>query len=140
MPVWLVYHHPSQFSTEESCSALARDITTKVYNMIPPFYTQVVFQPTASIYVGGEHNEKMVRFVIHELAGQHHGHVYRAKWVNRVNRVLAPHIAEKGLDWEFHIEEPSRDLWSIRGLEPPPLGSKAEAEWIRRNQPVPYKL
>ncbi|CAN9094910.1 hypothetical protein CC77DRAFT_401772 [Alternaria alternata] len=138
MPIWLVLHGSATFTDEASREAFAKDVTSKIYKMIPPFYTDVSFVPTPSQYVGGVKNDKMVRFVIFELAGTHNAAEEREAWIHHIDSVIKPHIADKGYDWEFHIEEPRRDLWKIQGLIPPPLVSEAHKKWRRENKPTPY--
>lgn len=42
-------------------------------------------------------------------------------------QVLKPHVADRGdFDREHHIAETSRDLWKVRGMAPPVLGSVAD--------------
>ena len=48
-------------------------------------------------------------------------------------------MTERGVDWELHIDETSRELWLIQGMRPPLPGSAAEKLWIERNEPVPYE-
>ncbi|MGI5239282.1 tautomerase family protein [Dactylosporangium sp. CA-139066] len=55
-----------------------------------------------------------------------------------LSRLLAPHTVDRGLYYEFHIDETPRDLWMINGLWPPASGSEAEQLWVRENRPVPY--
>ncbi|KAG9192854.1 hypothetical protein G6011_11588 [Alternaria panax] len=138
MPLWLVLHGPAAFTDEASREALAKDVTSKIYKMIPAFYTDISFVPTSSQYVGGVKNDKMVRFVIFELAGNHAAAEEREAWIKNIDTVLKPHIADKGYDWEYHIEEPARDLWKIQGFVPPPLVSEAHKKWRRENKPTPY--
>lgn len=138
MPVWLVLHGPATFRDEASRAAFAKDITFQIYKLIPPFYTDVAFIPTPSLYVGGEKNDKMVRIVIHELAGRHLAAEEREAWLNTVDRAIKPHIADKGYEWEYHIEEPARDLWKIQGYVPPPFASRAQKTWNMENKPSPY--
>ncbi|MGI5240266.1 tautomerase family protein [Dactylosporangium sp. CA-139066] len=45
---------------------------------------------------------------------------------------------DRGLYYEFHIDETPRDLWMINGMWPPASGSEAEQLWARENRPVPY--
>jgi len=52
----------------------------------------------------------------------------------RVDAALKPHIADQGFDWEYSVQESSRDLWKINGLVPPLPGSEAEKEWCEKNQ------
>ena len=37
--------------------------------------------------------------------------------------LIKPHVADKGYDWEFHIDETPRELWQINGFIPPPRES-----------------
>jgi hypothetical protein len=66
--------------------------------MIPTFHTDVSFVPTVSQYVGGVKNDKMVRFVIFELAGTHAAAEEREAWITRIDKVIKPHVADKGYD------------------------------------------
>ena len=47
--------------------------------------------------------------------------------------------AEMGYEWEYSVEETSRDLWKINGLVPPMPNSDAEKEWVRLNRAVPFE-
>jgi hypothetical protein len=47
---------------------------------------------------------------------------------------LAPTMRERGLLWEFHVDETPRAYWSIEGFRPPPSGSEAELRWLRENR------
>jgi phenylpyruvate tautomerase PptA (4-oxalocrotonate tautomerase family) len=57
MPLWIIYHPPSAFTTPSSKQALAAAIT-EIYTGsagLPAFYVNVFFQliETSSFYVGG---------------------------------------------------------------------------------------
>jgi phenylpyruvate tautomerase PptA (4-oxalocrotonate tautomerase family) len=57
MPLWIIYHPPSTFTTPSSKQALATAIT-EIYTGsagLPAFYVNVFFQPieTSSFYIGG---------------------------------------------------------------------------------------
>jgi hypothetical protein len=55
-----------------------------------------------------------------------------------IEQQLAPHIKERGLEWELHIDETPIDLWRVQGLPAPPFGSEAEKQWAADNKPTPY--
>jgi hypothetical protein len=55
-----------------------------------------------------------------------------------VDRALKPHVADKGYDWEYSVEETRRDLWKIQGMVPPMPGSEAELEWVENNIPTEF--
>lgn len=48
--------------------------------------------------------------------------------------MLKPHVADKGYDWEYHIDETPRSLWRINGLVAPPFRSLAERKWFEENK------
>jgi nucleolar protein 58 len=58
---------------------------------------------------------------------------------NRVDEALKPHVADKGYDWEFHIDETERRLWKINGIFPPAFGSDEEKIWVKENYAVPLE-
>jgi len=64
---------------------------------------------------------------------------HRDRFLARVDKALKPFIADKGYDWEYSVEETSRDLWKVQGLVPPMPGSEAEQEWVKLNKPVPFE-
>lgn len=59
--------------------------------------------------------------------------------MNKVDEVLKPHVEDKGYDWEYSIEETSRDLWKVQGLVPPMPGSEAELLWVKENKATPFE-
>jgi hypothetical protein len=52
-----------------------------------------------------------------------------------MNKSIHPFIRDRGLDWEIHIDETPRDLWTIQGMRPPDEGSAEEQRWARDNRP-----
>jgi phenylpyruvate tautomerase PptA (4-oxalocrotonate tautomerase family) len=56
MPLWIIYHPPTAFDTEDSKRNMAKAIT-EIYAAasLPPFYVNVLFQPIqpSSYYIGG---------------------------------------------------------------------------------------
>lgn len=56
-----------------------------------------------------------------------------------MDKALKPFIEEAGYDWEYSVEETSRDLWKIQGMVPPMPRTEAELEWVRENQALPFE-
>jgi phenylpyruvate tautomerase PptA (4-oxalocrotonate tautomerase family) len=56
MPLWVIYHPPSTFTSTATKAALAKAIT-EIYVLggLPRFYVNVIFQPIQpeSYYIGG---------------------------------------------------------------------------------------
>jgi len=149
MPLWLVYHTPETFSTPESKQALAEDVT-KIYTSVglPAFYVVVNFVsiPNGSIFVGGKPSgsttgKPFVRIAIDHIAVHQNGDPNQyARVAGVIEAKLGPHIAEKGYDWEFHVDETERGLWHINGFAPPPFRSAAEAVWAKDNIPSQWDV
>ncbi len=57
----------------------------------------------------------------------------------RIVAALKPHVADRGYDFEFHVDETERNLWMVNGLTPPPFKSEAEKLWFRENRPVEWE-
>ncbi|KAL8339720.1 hypothetical protein RB601_006025 [Gaeumannomyces tritici] len=55
----------------------------------------------------------------------------------RIDAVIRPHLAGRGYDYEFHIDETERLLWRVNGLEAPAPGSEGERIWKEKGRPVP---
>jgi len=145
MPLWLVFHPPEAFITDEAKQALSKDIT-EVYTFrgLPAFYVDVIFivLPRSDIFVGGKPkaDKPFIRISIDNIAVHTEGVAEAQKSLtSRIDAALKPHIAAKGYDWEYHIAETDRGLWKINGLIPPPFGSDAEAVWARENAPVEWE-
>jgi hypothetical protein len=58
--------------------------------------------------------------------------------IKQFDDALAPTMRDRGLVWEFHIDETPRNLWLIEGFPPPPSGSEAEKRWLHENKPSAY--
>ena len=61
----------------------------------------------------------------------------RAKFIQMVDEALAPYVRDRGLNWEYHIDETSYELWSIQGYRPPLPGTEDEVRWRAENRPSP---
>ncbi|KAF9631926.1 Tautomerase [Lasiodiplodia theobromae] len=144
MPLWLFFHPPGAFTDDESKRALSEDVT-KIYTSIglPAFYVVVQFieLPRNKVWVGGKLPEKpFIRVVIEHIAVRlpDEDDAYK-RTTARVDATLKPHIADKGYDWEYHIDETDRRLWKINGLAPPAWKSEAEQFWFQENKPLSWE-
>ncbi|KAH7094305.1 putative oxalocrotonate tautomerase [Paraphoma chrysanthemicola] len=157
MPLWIIYHPPSTFTTPESKQTFAQAITN-IYTQVPlpAFYVNVLFQPIAadSFYIGGvprpsEHvaandpgpqsERPFIRIVIQNIARTLRDEKRRDGFLSRVDKALKPHIEDQGYDVEYSVYETRRDLWKIDGMVPPMPGSEAEKEWARLNRAVGFE-
>ncbi|OOQ90314.1 hypothetical protein PEBR_06307 [Penicillium brasilianum] len=147
MPLWQIYHPPGTFEDNASKQAFVKDIT-EMYtsNGLPAFYVVVHFykMDNSDVYLGGKpvtENEKpFVRVVITHIAVHlpDSDAVY-LRTGSRLDKIVKPHILDKGYDLEYHVEETERRLWKINGLIPPPWKSAEEQLWVETNKPVPYE-
>ncbi|GJJ16040.1 hypothetical protein Clacol_010319 [Clathrus columnatus] len=139
MPLHRIYSPVGTLSSEEK-ALIAKNLTAVyVERGLPPFYVDVVFLdiPKDSFYVGGE-QRTIVRVVSQHLARTTPKELYQAI-LDRVEGAFAPLFRERGLEWEFHIEQHERELWRIQGFNPPPSGSEGEKLWREKNRAVPYE-
>ncbi|KAF2736387.1 hypothetical protein EJ04DRAFT_575360 [Polyplosphaeria fusca] len=151
MPLWNIYHPPTTFTTPESKQSLAASITS-VYTAIPlpAFYVVVQFipLPPTSFYIGAtprpspsssspspgpDPTRPFIRITISNVARKIPSKEVGDRFLGMVDEALKPHIEDKGYDWEYSVEETSRDLWKINGLVPPMPGSVAERRWVEEN-------
>jgi len=145
MPLWLIFHPDGTFEDDASKEALATDITSYYVNVgLPPFYVTANFIKMSgnTMYVGGKPPAKdkpFVRITVDHIAVTlpDQDSVYE-RTANRLNDLLKPHIADKGYDWEFHVDQTERRLWRINGVVPPPFKSEEEKKWVKENKAVPY--
>lgn len=132
MPLWEIYHSPNAFTSAQK-SALVASIT-KLYTDIglPAFYVGVVFLPLTAenFYISAKPVTNFVRISIEHIARQLPNPESRTWWVETTNKALAPHIKDRGFNFEWHIKETPFDLWSIEGFRPPPDGTDALKKWV----------
>jgi phenylpyruvate tautomerase PptA (4-oxalocrotonate tautomerase family) len=136
MPLWKFYHPPGAFSAEDK-KAMSERITA-LYRVLPKFYVGVVFQEIApdNFYVGGEPRDNFVRIWVDHIARtMPDDDRMKARWIKMCDDAIAPYVAERGLDWEFHIDETPFDLWSIQGIRPPFADTETEKRWKAENRP-----
>jgi hypothetical protein len=147
MPLWNIYHYLGIFESPEIWKNLAADIT-KLYTTIvglPAFYVVVRFicLPHDTAFIGGEiRDEKpFVSIVVEHVAVHKNDGGEKAAQIfsDRINEALAPHIAEKGYDWESTISGTARDHWRINEMVSPTWNSEAEKRWAELNRPVGWE-
>ncbi|KAB8069649.1 putative oxalocrotonate tautomerase [Aspergillus leporis] len=145
MPLWLIFHPIGTFEDDASKQALTEDIT-KMYTDVglPAFYVVANFMklPVNDTWVGGKvkKDRPFIRVVIEHIAihlPADNDAAYK-RTTSRIDQILKPHVADKGYDWEFHVDETPRKLWKVNGLIPPEYKSEEEKLWARENRPVPY--
>lgn len=138
MPLWKVYHPVGAFSRADK-EAFSEAVTALYGRVMPRFYVGVVFQEVAedSFYVGGKARNNFVRLWIDHIARAFSSDDARTSFVNKVNEIIAPWISERGLDWEFHVDETPFELWSVQGYFPPRQGTEDEKRWIAENRASP---
>lgn len=95
---------------------------------ISKFYIVVTHIPLHfdGLSVGGEETKKpFVRLIFGQIAGKmpENNRENYALWTSTTDETLAPHIADKGRDWEYHIDETGLLLWKINGVYAPTLYS-----------------
>ncbi|WP_214318212.1 tautomerase family protein [Nonomuraea sediminis] len=140
MPLWHIYHPVGAYSDQDK-QDFARDIT-KIYTNIglPDFYVVALFHEISesSFFIGGEPTGNTVRVVVEHIARHTQDPHLRRRMTEKLNAVMLPYTRDRGLHWEFHIDETPQDLWMIAGLWPPASGSETEQTWARENEPTPY--
>ena len=136
MPLWNLYCCEGTYSSEDKRS-FAESITD-IYAAqgLPRFYVGVVFHemPKDSFFIGGIPREDFVRISIDHIA-RAAPEEQRELLLRFMNKSIHPFIRDRGLDWEIHIDETPRDLWTIQGMRPPDEGSAEEQRWARDNRP-----
>ena len=138
MPLWKIYHPVKAYSAEDK-KALAQAITDVYARSMPRFYVGVVFQEVSedNFYIGGEPHPRFVRIWVDHIARTFQSEDRKTGFFLRMNQVLAPWIAERGFDWEMHVDETPFDLWTIQGYFPPREGTEDERRWIAENRASP---
>lgn len=137
MPLWKIYHPVGAFTADEKAQMAER--VTALYRSMPKFYVGVVFQAVEkdSFFIGGKPVDNFVRIWIDHIARTMPSEEAKAWFIAHSDEAIAPFVRDKGLDWEFHIDETPIDLWSIQGHRPPRGGTEDEARWISENRPSP---
>jgi phenylpyruvate tautomerase PptA (4-oxalocrotonate tautomerase family) len=138
MPLWTIYHPVNAFSPEDK-DAMAEKVTDIYARVMPRFYVNMVFQPIPedSFYIGGKRRNNFVRITMEHIAREFPSEEMSRRFIDKVNQVLAPWVKDRGMDWEFHIDETPFTLWSVQGHYPPRAGTEDEKRWIAENRASP---
>lgn len=140
MPLWNI-HHPAGVYSDQDKQDFAADIT-RIYARagLPEFYVVVLFHEITSsnFLIGGKPTADTVRIDVAHIARHLDDPQQRVRLSERLNAAMLPYTRDRGLHWEFHVDETPRDLWMIEGMVPPPTGSEAEKAWVAANSPLPY--
>ncbi|CZT19579.1 uncharacterized protein RCC_05430 [Ramularia collo-cygni] len=145
MPLWQIYHPPNTFQDAASKSSLAKAITANYTKIgMPAFFVVVNYIETEeqNMFVGGElahtRGSPFIRLVItHIHVNMPNEDSAYAGVTTRIDELLKPHIADKGYDWEYHVDETERRLWKLNGIYAPPFKSEDEKVWVKENRAVP---
>lgn len=150
MPLWQLFVPEDAFTAEDKLDLGNR--ITNIYSDnfdLPRFYTTVVFHDLKpeSFLVGGEQRGQFVQVVIVHAA-RTAGQIAERLGVTEadVNNVflkfaheaLKPYVADRGYEWESHVENVPHETWNIDGMEPPPPWSEVEKRWAKDNKSSPY--
>jgi phenylpyruvate tautomerase PptA (4-oxalocrotonate tautomerase family) len=150
MPLWQMFVPEGAYTAEDK-KALSERITD-IYSTIgeiPRFYTTVFFHEAKpeSFLVGGEPRDQFVQVaIVHaartadEVAEKMGITVPEIEkmFLMAAHEALKPYVAERGYEWELHVEAVSRETWNIDGMAPPPQWSAVEKRWARDNKSSPY--
>jgi len=143
MPLWNIYCTEGTYNSaqKQAFAAAITDIYTSEVGGLPEmtmprFYVVVVFHdvPKGSLFVGGVPRNDFVRISIDHIAYAMPEEL-RELLLKFINKSIHPHVRDRGLDWEIHIDDTARDQWTIQGMRPPDTGSHEEKRWIRENRP-----
>jgi len=138
VPLWNIYHSARALSSEDR--QVIASAVVPLYPILPKFYVGVVFHqvPEGSLFIGGVPHERFVRISVDHIARQFPDDDLRRRWLKMCTGALGPLMAERGLDWELHVDETPFKLWLIQGMRPPPPNSEQEKLWIAENRPLRY--
>jgi phenylpyruvate tautomerase PptA (4-oxalocrotonate tautomerase family) len=123
MPLWKVYHPVGAYRREDKQAFSAR-VTDLYGRVMPRFYVGVIFQDIAedSFFIGGEARSNFVRIWIDHIARAFPSPEAAVRFVDKANEVIAPWVKDRGLDWEFHIDETPFESCPSRATSHPSRG------------------
>jgi phenylpyruvate tautomerase PptA (4-oxalocrotonate tautomerase family) len=140
MPLWHIYC-PADAYTAPDKQALASAVTDLYAgepSRLPRFYVSVVFQelPADCFFIGGEPRNNFVRIWINHIAVHMEGDTTRHdSFMRRMHAAIGPWVRDRGFEYEVHVDETPRGLWSVQGLKPPEWRSDEEKQWCQDNRP-----
>ena len=117
MPLWHVNHPEGAFSADDRRD-IAQTVTGIYAPFMPRFYVNVLFQavPECALFIGGEPHDRFVRIWADHIARRVPDDETAARFLGAVAKLLAPWIADRGYEWEFHADETPFRLWSVQGI------------------------
>lgn len=138
MPLWKIYHPFEAFSDDDK-RQISEQITEVYAAIMPKFYVGIVFEEVRSnsFYIGGKPVDNFVRISIDHIARSFPDLASSRRFIDRINAILKPFVADRGFNWEFHIDETPFDYWSINGFYPPKPSTPDERRWREENRPSP---
>lgn len=141
MPLWNIHHTPDTFTPAEK-ESLAAAITDQYAAIgLPRFYVVVLFHEVSpeSFFIGGTVAPTAVRISIDHIARNASDSKSRKRIAEWVRTMVAPSLERyPDLQWEFHVDDTSEEMWMINGLVPPPAQSEAERSWAATNRSSTY--
>lgn len=140
MPRWTFELTPDTLSASEK-DILARGITDiYVERDIPAFLVNVFFHENrlGCFYSGGKTPPNTVFFVIDHAARRFPSAEVRLWFISRINDLVRPILAPKGVKWEYNIYEHPADNWRVNGMIPPVGQPDVWQQWTAENRAVPY--
>lgn len=101
MPMHRIYTAEGVYTPTDK-QALSKAITSLYTRALPAFYVVVLFidLPKNSFFIGGETNDKFVRFNVQHLARHFEDKAKKLEFMRTYEEVVKPFTAGKGLDWE----------------------------------------
>lgn len=88
------------------------------------------------MYIGGGSHLNYTAINIYHIATQFKEESGRKRFLDKVDSILTPRLREKGMDWEYFVQETPIDLWGINSTIPPELGSELWKQWVQQNRLV----
>lgn len=141
MPLWNIHHTPGIFTAEEKRS-LASGITDQYARLgLPRFYVVTLFHEVEpeNFFIGGVQAPTAVRISIDHIARHSPDSDGRKRIAGWVRSMVAPFLERHpDVQWEFHIDDTSEEMWMINGIVPPPAASEAEKAWVAENRTSAY--
>lgn len=140
MPRWTFELTPDTLSAAEK-QTVAQHVTDIYVELgLPAFFVNVFFHENrvGCFFSGGKAPPNAVFFVIDHAARSFPSEEVRLAFIQRINTIMRPILAPKGIKWEYNIYEHPRDNWRVNGMIPPIDEPEVLQEWIDEDNAVPY--
>lgn len=93
---------------------------------------------SAASTVGGKRRRTQYLWPIDHAARRFPSEEERPSFIARVNAIVGPILASKGLKWEYNIYQHPPVNWRVSGMVPPVADPEIWHQWIARDSAVPY--